>query len=285
MGAKKGGNQEPQKTELVKPREVFIEELNNRVILGEQIKDTPINSESDLDSIKSKYSNWDAINQELVKRAFNIHENEYAYKYARLNTFVGLEDVARRRPGRNTLEYQLSDFQTRVTNKIEFLKTLKDMVSVIDVSDDLKPYIKNERRYSNVGFIVHGHDEARKYEVARFIENDLHKKAIILHEMPNKGRTIIEKFEDYAHVDFAVAIWTADDTGKSIKQDAYAARARQNVVFETGFFIGKIGRENVIVLLENGVELPSDYSGVIYIQLNGNWKDDLRKEIAEIYRL
>jgi predicted nucleotide-binding protein len=135
----------------------------------------------------------------------------------------------------------------------------------------------------NSGFIIHGHDHTRKLEVARFLENDLKYKAIILHEQPNKGRTIIEKFENSSNVDFAIALWTADDVGNTKTNTNLNKRARQNVVFETGFFIGKIGRENVIVLYEQGVEIPSDYSGVIFIPFDNNWKDDLRREITAIY--
>ncbi|MBC7934990.1 MAG: nucleotide-binding protein [Rhizobacter sp.] len=134
------------------------------------------------------------------------------------------------------------------------------------------------------GFIIHGHNNEKKLEVARFIENSLGKKMTILHEQPNGGKTIIEKFQAYSDVDFAVAIWTADDLGKSIKENNYSKRARQNVVFETGFFIGKLGRKNVIVLFEDNIEIPSDYAGVLFIPLSNNWKDDLRKEIDEIYK-
>ena len=142
---------------------------------------------------------------------------------------------------------------------------------------------KSSDLVTNTGFIIHGHDHTKKYEVARFIDNDLKRHAVILHELPNKGRTIIEKFESHSNVDFAIALWTADDVGNSNNITALNKRARQNVVFETGFFIGKLGRENVIVLYEEGVEIPSDYSGVIFVSFNGNWKDDLRKEIEEIY--
>lgn len=136
----------------------------------------------------------------------------------------------------------------------------------------------NKKVFYNRGFVVHGHNDTKKLEVARFIENDLKRKAIILHEQVNKGRTIIEKFEDYSIVDFAVALWTADDDGKNKNETDLKNRARQNIIFETGFFIGKLGRQNVIVLHEDGVEIPSDYNGVIFIQLADNWKDNLRHQ-------
>lgn len=115
------------------------------------------------------------------------------------------------------------------------------------------------------------------------MENELKKEMIILHEKANEGKTIIEKFERYSEVDFAIALWTADDFGNSKKDVNLKKRARQNVIFETGFFIGKIGRENVIVLVEEEVEIPSDYSGIIYIKIIGNWKNELRNEIISIY--
>jgi predicted nucleotide-binding protein len=148
----------------------------------------------------------------------------------------------------------------------------------------LEPNEKKQAiKSNNLGFLIHGHNQELKLEVARFLENDLKRKVIILHEQPSKGKTIIEKFESYSDVDFAVALWTADDIGNKKINDGLNKRARQNVVFETGFFIGKIGRENVIILYEDGVEFPSDYSGVIFIPLIGNWKDELRKEIDSIF--
>ncbi len=76
-----------------------------------------------------------------------------------------------------------------------------------------------------------------------------------------------------------------DDEGKSKTEADLKNRARQNVIFETGFFIGAIGRQNVIVLYEDGVDIPSDYSGVIFIRLADNWKDELRREVDAIYEM
>jgi predicted nucleotide-binding protein len=137
---------------------------------------------------------------------------------------------------------------------------------------------------TNKIFLIHGRDEVKKLEVARFLENDIHLSVTILHEKPNSGKTIIEKFEKYSEVDFAVAIWTGDDKGSLDKHGAeLRKRARQNVIFETGFFFGKLGREKVIVLYEKDVEIPSDYLGVTYVSFEGQWKDDLRKEVKHIY--
>jgi predicted nucleotide-binding protein len=130
-------------------------------------------------------------------------------------------------------------------------------------------------------FIVHGHDEAAKHEVARFIEQ-LGLRAIILHEKPDEDKTIIEKAEHHSNVGFAVVLLTPDDVGHPKNRPSEASpRALQNVVFELGYFIGKLGRSRVYALRKSGFEIPTDYSGVLYKPMDdaGAWKYDLAKEI------
>ena len=141
-----------------------------------------------------------------------------------------------------------------------------------------------EMKIFNKCFLVHGRNDSKKLEVARFIEGDLEKKVIILHEQASRSKTIIEKIESHSDVDFAVCLYTADDIG-SINEESpnLRKRARQNVVFEAGYFIGKLGRENVIILMDSDIEKPSDNDGIIYLSFNNQWKDNLRKEIKAIY--
>ena len=139
----------------------------------------------------------------------------------------------------------------------------------------------NTPEITNKIFIIHGRDNSAKATVARFLEH-LELEVIILHEQPNKGRTIIEKFEDYADVKFAVVLLTPDDVGALKEQDNdYKSRARQNVVFEFGYFIGRLGRKNVCALLKGDVEKPSDCDGIIYIPLDDNdgWQLPLLREL------
>jgi hypothetical protein len=131
-------------------------------------------------------------------------------------------------------------------------------------------------------FLVHGHDEAVLHEVARFLER-LKQDVIILREQANQGRTIVEKFETYADVGFAVVLLTPDDRGGPIEQpfDSQMPRARQNVILELGYFLGRLGRNRVCALYRDGVEIPSDYSGVLYVKLDdgGGWRLALAKEL------
>jgi predicted nucleotide-binding protein len=130
-------------------------------------------------------------------------------------------------------------------------------------------------------FIVHGHDDAAKSKVARFVQN-LGFAPVILHEQPNMGLTIVEKFEKNSQVDYAVVLLTPDDIGYAKREpDQLRARARQNVVLELGYFIARLGRQRVCVLHSGDVEIPSDYHGVIYVPLDGGdaWHLKLAKEM------
>jgi predicted nucleotide-binding protein len=129
-------------------------------------------------------------------------------------------------------------------------------------------------------FIVHGHDEGARESVARFLEQ-LGFEAIILHEQANQGRTIIEKIETHGEVGFAVILLTPDDIGGIMNSDDLQPRARQNVLLELGYFIGRLGRARVCALKRGDIEVPSDFGGVVYepFDAGGAWKQALSREL------
>lgn len=131
-------------------------------------------------------------------------------------------------------------------------------------------------------FIVHGHDESTKFRTARFLEK-LGFDTVILHEQANGGKTIIEKLEYFTDVEFGIVLYTPDDVGEAVaKKDQLQPRARQNVVFEHGLLIGKLGRDRVFPLVtDHSVELPGDISGMVYLSDNG-WEIQLAKEIKAL---
>nr|WP_228537712.1 nucleotide-binding protein [Nocardia sp. XZ_19_231] len=134
-------------------------------------------------------------------------------------------------------------------------------------------------------FIIHGHHNGFKQEVARFIQKITGNEPVILNEQVSSGQTIIEKFEKHAsQAAYAVALATADDEGKAKTETGdHKTRARQNVIFELGFFVGSISRSRVALLYETGVELPSDIAGIVTIRLDdsGGWHVALAKELKE----
>ena len=130
-------------------------------------------------------------------------------------------------------------------------------------------------------FIVHGRDNEAKQEISRYIES-LGVEVIILHEQASSGMTIIEKIEHYSNeVDFAFVLYTACDHGRGVHETKVHPknRARQNVVFEHGYLMAKLGRKNVCALVKGEIETPNDISGVVYVALDevGAWKMEVNK--------
>jgi predicted nucleotide-binding protein len=131
-------------------------------------------------------------------------------------------------------------------------------------------------------FIVHGHDEGAREAVARFLER-IGFEPVILHERANQGRTVIEKVEAHSDVGFAVVLLTPDDVG-CLRGETPQPRARQNVLLELGFFIGKLTRKHVCTLKVGELEIPSDWRGVVDepYDTNGAWKQTLARELKAV---
>jgi predicted nucleotide-binding protein len=135
--------------------------------------------------------------------------------------------------------------------------------------------------HSRKVFLVHGRDNEAKNEVARFLDK-IGLETIILHERPNVGRHLLTKFQEEAgDVAFAVVLITPDDTCSGRPGEPQRGRPRQNVVFELGFFIGKLGTSQVAALVKGEAERPSDFDGVGYITMDqgGGWKLQLAREL------
>lgn len=158
---------------------------------------------------------------------------------------------------------------------------------IIPFVRDYKSYIHSQgntetmlkAQLSRKVFIVHGHDDGARETVARFLER-IGLEAIILHEQANQGRTIIEKVVAHSDVGFAVVLLTPDDEG-CVKGGRPEPRARQNVLLELGYFIGRLGREKVCALKRGELEIPSDFAGVVWetMDSHGSWKQALAREL------
>ena len=178
---------------------------------------------------------------------------------------------------------RIEEFHDDLATKLRRLKSLEEQLPLYGDGPSAAPSPPPSTQTLGAGvFVVHGHHEALKQQVARTVERLTGAAPIILHEQPDGGRTIIEKFESYAGgVGFAVVLLTADDRGGPVASDESRPRGRQNVVFELGYFIGRLGRARVTVLYESGVELPSDMSGVLCTAADeaGAWQLKLAREM------
>jgi len=195
----------------------------------------------------------------LIMRTFDTTKQEqYLAKFAQ--TALDLNNSTAFADGKRRASY-LCDLM------IEDLELSQISVNSTTISKTRAPLkLRNGKRISKKIFIVHGHDEVMKLAVARFLEH-CGLDPIILHEQPIEGRTIIKKFIDYSDVGYAIVLLSPDDMAyEAIEPPANAKpQARQNVVFELGYFIGKLGDDRVCTLFRKEPEfrMPSDYAGVL----------------------
>ena len=172
---------------------------------------------------------------------------------------------------------QSDELITDITNEI-LSEAKKELRKTRNISKESKLTLNKKQI-----FIVHGHDDKLKLEVARFIEK-LGLEAIILSEQANKGKTIIEKIEENTDVGYGIVLYTPCDKGGTADTpyEKMKLRARQNVIFEHGYLIGKLGRERVCALVDGNIEYPSDINGVVYISYQDQWQHKISEELKSI---
>jgi len=211
--------------------------------------------------------------------------HKFEPRFADLNAraLKPIEQVARaivREPDQATLrERQLQAVKDGFEERVKRAEEQKEFEVMNRISQeegelDAKPA-------SRKVFIVHGHDDAPREKVARFL-TQLELEPVILHEQVSRNQTIIEKFEaNSREVGFAVVLLTPDDVGCE-RGGVSRPRARQNVVLELGYFVGRLGRERVCALMRGDVEVPSDLHGVVYVQFDeaNGWKQTLGRELT-----
>ena len=260
--------------DLLVPLRQLEESLSDRIALGEELNARELRSENDLEASNHVFYSWDEFNVTLLRRSFSTSKVADAYSSTPgIFAFGG---------GPDPFPVRAKEFHDDVAVKLRRLTSLKDQLSLY--GQGVLASARPAERPPSGGrvFIVHGHHEALKQQVARTVERLTGEPPLILHEQPDGGRTVIEKFESYAgEVGFAVVLLTADDQGGIAGIGDLQPRARQNVVFELGYYIGRIGRARVAVLYEEGVELPSDMSGVLYTAADaaGAWQLKLAREM------
>ncbi len=270
MADRKTSTESPQFTITTIDR--GIEKLRRRI---EEVKDLdPSRVRYDDQSVKNVTSR---INETLSE----VFGADYSPKF--YGFLTGSSSLYNNRRGidaqvKNAFAEAIPQTVTMLEGRISYLKEKRE-----DLEAEQSGATSSDKSSANIRevFVVHGRDVAAKGEVRTFLKK-LDLEPVILDERPNQGQTVIEKFEGNADVGFAVVLFTPDDTGGLADlSNKSQPRARQNVIFELGFFVGKLGRKKVCVLHKGDVEIMSDYQGVIYVPMDdrGGWQLTLAKEL------
>lgn len=264
--------------QLTIPKKKFAIELDERIAAGRRLLEQPVGSHEGVESVRRDFYTWNDYNKELLRKRFTTSEIAESYRHAGGVIVIG---------GSSSLPQLIKDLHEDIDAKVRYLESVKGRLDLFDevpsAAATLPRAAKTAVRADPGSiFVVHGHDDHIKEEVLRFLAQVTTLKPVVLHEEANQGRTIIEKFEDHASdAAFAVVLVTSDDEGRARGDDDLKPRARQNVVFELGFFFGALGRSRVAALYQAGTDLPSDMSGVLYTELDdrGAWKMELAREM------
>jgi len=178
---------------------------------------------------------------------------------------------------RNAIFY-LKNYESEILDDVD----LRDRVGGAGVGGQ-----KGSSKKSNTKniLIVHGHNDSVKDKVASFISK-LGIEPIILNEQINRGQTLLEKFEEYSDISVAIIIFTNEDMGNNNDESEYEKKARQNMIFEVGYFLGELGDRNMIVIAEQGVILPSVLEGYDYFKMDSEekWKKDIAEKLKDMKR-
>ncbi len=232
--------------------------LEEHIQTGRELRLRLISDDAAFESVKQAFWSWSEANARLLRDIFT--NPRIADEYER--TYGGFV-------------FHASDLRASIDRKIGLLTSVRaGLGSDVTPSADGNPVPRNQ-----LVFIVHGHDHEPREAVARLLR-ELELVPVILHEQATQGRTIVEKLEHYGDVAYAVVLLTPDDVGGPVNR-GLEARARQNVILELGYFVGRLGRRNVCALHRGEIELPSDYHGIVYVPFDpeGGWRMRLATEL------
>ncbi len=267
------------RTELNISREDFKQQVQERIEKGKKLNDSTISSIEQLETNEKSYKKWDDYNKELLSSSFTVISNKYLQEYKVAGNMLGVEQVMRG-VDINSPQFRKWKIKEFLKVRIQSLESIFERIDLIptQIINTENEFKNNSMKSKNV-FIIHGHNEEMKKNVQLMLER-IGLNAIVLHERPDKGRTIIDKLiEEGAEAKYAIALLSPDD-----QHTDGSGHARQNVVLEIGYFLGKLGRNNVRLLKKGNTTIPSDLQGILYddYDTKGGWKVKLAKEMKSV---
>jgi predicted nucleotide-binding protein len=252
--------------ELAVSRDDAKARLQERIEKGLELKQPRVETRETFEVLSNDYSKWGSFNSELLKHLFTTDEMAKEYDS------WGAMSMSMREP---SLGEKFADVYKNIDKKIHRLDSIIERLELIPLCGIVQAEVLTQQasavqpRTKKV-FVVHGRDEIAKMNLEVFLR-EVGLEPVVLHRQADEGLTIIEKFEKHSDVGYAFILLTPDEVAYLAVEDSKPEserskefRARPNVIFEFGYFVGKLGRSRVCCLYTGNVSLPSDVSGMIY---------------------
>lgn len=268
MATRKIAPETPQQVALRVEKSEAKSRLVERMQIGEELLSRELRSFEDLGEAEKKYQKWNDFNVALLKQLFTI--DQLASEY---NASTGMLVMVMRE---KTLREKIDDYSKRLDKKVNRLDSIIDRITLFPVVGGAKEAesadrsgVEAETTNSKKVFVVHGRDDAAKANLEAFLR-EIGLAPIVLHRQADEGMTVIEKFEKHSDVRYAFILLTPDEvaflvseSGKADNDRNKELRARPNVIFEWGYFVGKLGRSRVCCISTGDVTVPSDMNGLV----------------------
>lgn len=265
---------------LIIPASDLERKLDRQAEVGESILQLPHSTDAKVGELKRQYLEWDDYNTAMLDSAFDSSGWMTVTPASDYNAAgIQIVDLKLNRATHSIPSERIGALMDGIRAKIGVLRSIGQRLDVYPVKN-----MSEEPAADKTGdaiFIVHGHALLKREEVRRFLTLATSRQIVVLEDEANQGRDVLGKLLASAkQAAYAVALLTADDEGRVAGSGEWSLRARQNVVLELGLFLGLLGREKVAALHEPTVEIPSDFSGVVFIKLDdGGWKMKLATEL------
>ncbi|MBB1033150.1 nucleotide-binding protein [Dietzia sp. CQ4] len=247
-------------------------------LAGEEILRSAPSNENQVSEFRDRYLSWEGRTAAILENGFRVSgflttspKDEFT------GTAVSLLDL---KIASTTIPWtRLPEVIADISEKLRVLSAVEDRLDVYALGSS-NPTPEDLPVDAPI-FLVHGHDIQRRETVRRFLDTVTDRDIVVLADQANRGQDILGKLLSHAQrAVFAVVLLTPDDEGRNHGSGTTSPRARQNVVFELGLFIGLLGRDKVAALNEPSIELPTDFSGVAYIKVDGeSWQFELAREL------
>ena len=256
---------------LLVAKEAAHQKLVARVDEGQELLNEPIQNQDDYRRVGQARTRWNDYNVQLLKTIFE--DPTIVAQYVPNGPGVYFP---------RTLQQSIQDLHRDIEFSLTRLRSLLDRLPLFIEAPEVVNQTPSLRPHGSDVFIVHGHG-GREDSVAREVERVGLTPVILRDELHRGSTTLIEKLEREAkRCGYAVVVVTGDDEGRKVgSHDKLKLRARQNVVLELGYFVALLGRENVTILHDPAVDIPSDFNGVGYYPLDEAeaWKGRLAGEL------